>query len=167
MAAKVGRKGKYEYWLTKDGLTKIKGWARDGLIDKQIAENIGVTPKTLYEWKNRFSEFRDALKNEKEIADRHVENALHNRALGYGYSEKKTTVTEILNPDTGDIIELKKTEIFEKHMPADTTAIIYWLKNRKPDEWRERRNEPGEINGELSKVDALIDGLDKLARGGD
>lgn len=167
MAVKTGRKGKYEYWLTNDGLIKIKGWARDGLTIKQIAENAGVADSTFRDWVNRFPALSAALKNEKDIADRHVENALYNRALGYGYSEKKTTVTEILNPETGNIIELKKTEIFEKHMPADTTAMIYWLKNRKPNEWRERRNEPSEINGELSKVDALIDGLDKLARGGD
>ena len=51
-------------------------------------------------------------------------------------------------------------------MPADTTAIIYWLKNRKPNEWRERRNEPSGDVQEIAKVDALIEGLDKLAKGG-
>ena len=44
-------KGKYREWLSEDGLIKIQGWARDGLIDEQIAHNMGITTKTLYEWK--------------------------------------------------------------------------------------------------------------------
>lgn len=163
----VDRRIKYQYWLTDDGLIKIKGWARDGLTGKQIAENVGVSDSTFRDWTKKFPALAAALKNERDVADRHVENELYKRALGYGFIERRTTITEVLNPETGKVVELKKTEVHEKHMPADTTAIIYWLKNRKPNEWRERRNEPGEITGELSKVDALIDGLDKLAKGGD
>ena len=74
-------KGKYQEWLTPEGLLKIEGWARDGLTDEQIAEKIKITPSTLYEWKKRYSEISEALKKGKEVVDRQVENALLKRAL--------------------------------------------------------------------------------------
>jgi len=96
-------KGKFEYWLTKDGLTLISGWARDGLIDEQIAHNMGIATGTLYEWKKKFPEIADALKTGKEVVDYQVENALLDKALD-----------------------------------GDTTAQIFWLKNRRPDKWRDK-----------------------------
>lgn len=74
-------RGKFEYWLTEDGLTLLEGWARDGLTDEQIAHNIGITAKTLYEWKNKYSDICEALKKGKEVVDYEVENALLNKAL--------------------------------------------------------------------------------------
>lgn len=96
-------KGKFEYWLTEDGLTLIAGWARDGLIDEQIAHNMGIATGTLYEWKKKFPEISDALKTGKEVVDYQVENALLDKALD-----------------------------------GDTTAQIFWLKNRRPDKWRDK-----------------------------
>ena len=74
--------GKYAYWTTGDGLTLLEGWARDGLTNEQIAHNVGITAKTLYEGQHRFSEISDALKKGKEIVDYEVENALLNKAIG-------------------------------------------------------------------------------------
>ena len=82
---KGGSKGKYERWLTEEGLELVTGWARRGLTDEQIAHNCGITAKTLYEWKKKFSKFCEALKNGKEVADIQVENALYKRAVGYQY----------------------------------------------------------------------------------
>lgn len=96
-------KGKYEYWITNEGLTLLEGWARDGLIDEQIAVNCGVSCSTLYVWKTKYKEISEALKKGKEIIDYEVENALLQKALG-----------------------------------GDTTAQIFWLKNRKPDKWRDK-----------------------------
>ena len=118
-------KGKYREWLSEDGLIKIQGWARDGLIDEQIAHNMGITTKTLYEWKNKYSEISEALKKGKEVIDRQVENALLKRALGYTYDE---TTYE-------DGVETKRVT---KEVAPDTTAQIFWLKNRKPAEWRDK-----------------------------
>ena len=118
-------KGKYREWLSEDGLIKIQGWARDGLIDKQIAHNMGITTKTLYEWKNKYGEISEALKKGKEVIDRQVENALLKRALGYAYDE---TTYE-------DGVETKRVT---KEVAPDTTAQIFWLKNRKPAEWRDK-----------------------------
>lgn len=74
-------KGKYLRWLEPDGLTLLEGWARDGLVDEQIAKNAGISPATLYEWKNRFPEISEALKKGKEVVDYEVENALLQSAL--------------------------------------------------------------------------------------
>ncbi|MDK9899831.1 transposase, partial [Klebsiella pneumoniae] len=79
-------KGKYLEWLTKEGLLKIEGWARDGLTDEQIAEKIGIQRQTLYDWKKKYSDISYALKKGKEVIDRQVENALLKRALGYEYT---------------------------------------------------------------------------------
>ena len=80
-------KGKYQEWLEPEGLLKIEGWARDGLTDEQIAQNMGITAKTLYEWKKKYGEICESLKRGKEITDRQVENALLKRALGYEHTE--------------------------------------------------------------------------------
>ena len=121
-------KGKYARWLEADSLTLLQGWARSGLVDEQIANNMGISCATLYEWKNRFPEIAEALKKGKEVVDIEVENALLKRALGYDYDEITT--------ENGR--EVKRVR---KHVAADVTAQIYWLKNRRPDVWRERRND--------------------------
>ena len=141
-------KGKYVDWITPEGLLKIEGWARDGLTDEQIAVNIGIRAGTLYEWKNRFPEFSETLKKGKEVVDRQVENALLKRALGYEYEEVKEKF------EGGELTERTVTR---KEVVADTTAQIFWLKNRKPDKWRDK---PGyEDTSELDKLDAILKGL--------
>lgn len=122
---------RWDQWLTEDGLLKIQGWARDGLIDKQIAHNMGVAWSTLKIWKNRFPELAEAISKSKEVADREVENALYKRALGYWVTETETTT---FSDGT------TKTTEKRRHIVPDTTAQIFWLKNRKPDEWREKND---------------------------
>lgn len=119
-------KRKYEYWLTPEGLIKLEGWARDGLTDDQIAKNIGINRDTLYRWKKAHSDISDALKRGKEVIDRQVENALLKRALGYTYDEVTFE----------DGVEVKRVR---KQVVPDTTAQIFWLKNRKPEDWRDKR----------------------------
>ena len=141
-------KGKYADWLTPEGLLKIEGWARDGLTDEQIAKNIGISRSTLNVWKDRYSDISDALKKGKDIIDRQVENALLKRALGYEYEEVKEKFED------GVITERTVTK---KEVVPDTTAQIFWLKNRKPDKWRDK---PGyEDTSELDKLDAILKGL--------
>ena len=111
--------GKYQYWLTKDGLTLLTAWARDGLTDEQIANNIGITPSTLYAWKGKFSEISEALKKGKEIVDIEVENALLKRAKGYSYVEKRT---EMKNGRITKIVTVTK------EVPPDVGAAAMWLK---------------------------------------
>lgn len=138
-------KGKYQEWLTPEGLLKVEGWARDGLIDEQIAQNIGIRAATLYEWKKRFPEISEALKRGKEVVDRQVENALLKRALGYEYEEVKEKFE-------GGI--LTERTVTRKEVVADTTAQIFWLKNRKPDTWRDKPE--GTQKGDTSLFEGIV-----------
>ena len=117
--------GKINEWLEKDKLILLEGWARDGLTDEQIAKNIGIATSTFYEWKKKELEFSEALKKGKEVIDFEVENALLKRALGYEYEE------EIY--ENGIL-----TKKVKKQVAPDTTAQIFWLKNRKKEQWREK-----------------------------
>lgn len=254
---------KYQQWIEPEGLLKVEGWARDGLTDEQIAENIGITAATLYDWKKKFFEFSEALKKGKEVVDRQVENALLKRALGYSYTEvtreriidggqKKRhggeseltereweiakayfggaccycgktgeltkdhlqplkaggglTVSNIVpacqhcnsskkdlqwlswyqqqdyyNPDRAKKIseyiafvcsmnlpgsnrELVVTKVVTKEVVPDTTAQIFWLKNRRPDLWRDRKDVAveGEVNNPFRGL--TTEELKKLAK---
>lgn len=146
----MGR-GKYEEWLTEDGLTKIEAWARDGLTDEQIAHNIGITTTTLYDWKKKYSAFSDALKKGKEVVDIQVENALLKRALGYSYTE--TTRERLENG------KMEVTKTVTKEVQSDTTAQIFWLKNRRPDRWRDKQNV--ELDGKLDNEVNIKIGVDE------
>ncbi|MEI4618082.1 hypothetical protein [Bacillus cereus] len=128
------KKGKVHPWLTKEGLLKIEGWARDGLIEEQIAYNMGVRRSTLSNWKNKYPIILQALAKGKEVSDREVENALFKRATGYTYEE--VTVERVQNEDDCESVETKRVK---RQVPPDSTAIIFWLKNRKPQAWRDRR----------------------------
>lgn len=136
-------KGKYEYWIMPEGLTLIEGWARDGLIDEQIAVNIGITPATLYVWKNKFPEISEALKKGKAVVDYEVENALLKRALGYTYEEVKEKF------ECGIMTERTVTT---KEVVPDTTAQIFWLKNRMPEVWRDQKDISNTIAGGVTII---------------
>jgi transcriptional regulator with XRE-family HTH domain len=144
-------KGKYEQWLTEEGLLQLEVWARNGLTDEQIAANIGISRSTLNEWKNRFSDISDTLKRGKEIVDIQVENALLKRALGYTY--KETTREAQFNPQT-EQYEMVVTKEVTKEVVPDTTAQIFWLKNRKPEEWRDKKDveHSGSVNNPFAAL---------------
>lgn len=131
-------KPKYEEWLTDDGLLRISGWARDGLTYQQIADNMRINVTTLRDWRKAYPVIDSALKESADIADRHVENALYKRALGYTYDE--VTQELHLNKDTGEE-RFVETRRVTKHVLPDVTAQIYWLKNRKPKNWRDKRED--------------------------
>lgn len=117
-------RGKFEYWLTDEGLTLLAGWARDGLTDEQISHNVGISRSTLSDWKSKYPDISDTLKKGKEVVDYAVENALLDNALR-----------------------------------GDTTAQIFWLKNRKPDKWRDKV-EPNTDDCALKRAIELLGGVD-------
>ena len=142
-----GRPCKYDEWLDGDGLLKIQGWARDGLSEEQIAHNMGIARFTLSEWKKKFPVLADTIKKGKEVVDREVENALLKRAMGY------ETVEEVEEPvedkETGEV-QMRVTKRVKKQVAPDVTAQIFWLKNRKPADFRDRHDV--EFRGELPVV---------------
>lgn len=139
--AKVGRKGKYEEWLTEDALKRVEGWARDGLSDEQICKNMRISKDTFYRWVNTFAEFSDALKRGKAPVDFEVENALLKTALGHTVTLKKPIKVKIEKQLSGkgkiveEHIEYAEEEVY---IPPQAVAQIFWLKNRRPDKWRDR-----------------------------
>lgn len=142
-------KGKYEKWLTPEGLLKLEGWAREGFTDEQIAGKMGIHRDTLNEWKKKYSDISDTLKRGKEVVDLQVENALLKRALGYEYEE----IAEEYESGT-----LTKKKVTKKRVIPDTTAQIFWLKNRRPDKWKDKQDVQvsGELKEEQTKLDDLI-----------
>lgn len=129
---------KYDKWLESDNLLRIEGWAREGLIDEQIAKNMGISRSTLNEWAKKFPDISDALKRGKAPVDLEVENALLKRALGYEYTE--VTKERQFNRKTG-VFELVVTKEVRKVVPPDPVSIIFWLKNRRPDIWKDRKGD--------------------------
>ncbi|MBP3880036.1 MAG: helix-turn-helix domain-containing protein [Lachnospiraceae bacterium] len=144
MAKKAGRKGKYEYWISPDGLLRIEGWARDGLSKEQIAKNIGVRVETIIDWEKRFPQFSKALKKGREVVVRELENALIKRAKGY---EVEETTEELKWNQATRKQELMVTKRVKKHIAPDTGALAFALKNYAPDKWRDRKDV--EISGQL------------------
>lgn len=142
-------KGKYQKWLKPENLILIEGWARDGLTDEQIASNMGICRDTLIQWKKKYPDISDTLKKGKEVVDRLVENALLKRALGYEYEE-------VSDKYEGGV--LTEHKVVKKQVVPDTTAQIFWLKNRKPEEWRDKR----EVD---SKVEIENDGFMDALKG--
>lgn len=116
-------------WTTEKKLNQIREWVLCGLTNEQVAANMGIALSTFYEWCNRSAEFVDAIKSTKEIADIQIENALYKRAKGYTVLLNKQKVTK-----DGLVISYQE----EQHVAPDTTAQIFWLKNRKPNIWRDK-----------------------------
>lgn len=136
-------KGKYQRWLLPESLILLEGWAREGLTDEQIAKRMRISQSTLYDWENKYPEISEALKKGKEVIDYEVEKALLKRALGYETQEKR------METSMKDGI---KTVIIKKQVPADPTAAIFWLKNRRPDKWRDRRDGSGASQQEQAEA---------------
>lgn len=144
---------KYQDWITQEGLLKIEGWARDGCTDKEIAANIGINPDTLYTWKKKFPILAESLKKGKDVVDRQVEKSLLQRALGYSYEE----ISE--KYEDGVMTERKVTK---KHVVPDTTAQIFWLKNRKPEQWRDKPQSESAIDKVLAKAIEILGGVNSV-----
>ena len=116
-------KFKEEYILQAEKLCKL------GATDMEIADFLEVDVRTLYRWKGENEAFCQALKAGKDVADERVERSLFARANGYEHDEVDIRVV------AG---EIKQTPI-RKYYPPDTTAAIFWLKNRRPAEWRDKQ----------------------------
>ncbi|MDO9271374.1 MAG: helix-turn-helix domain-containing protein [Methylobacter sp.] len=99
-----------------------------GATDDQLAVFFNVTRSTISAWKNKKPQFLEALKRGKVVADANVASALYRRATGYSHLE-----SHISNYQG----EITLTEL-TKNYPPDTTACIYWLKNRQPDKWKDK-----------------------------
>jgi hypothetical protein len=124
--AKEERRGRPSKYKTEYA-RQAKKLCELGATDLDLAEFFQVNPSTIYEWKAKYKLFSKALKVGKDVPDIKVERSLYQRAVGYSVVETKIATFNGQITDQVDII---------KQYPPDTTACIFWLKNRRPDEYR-------------------------------
>lgn len=122
-------------------LKKVQKMAEFGLIDRQMAELLGITEGTFNEYKKK-PEFMEALTAGKAVADELVEKALFQRATGYSHPDVHITNYK------GEITETEIT----KHYPPETVACIFWLKNRKPKDWKDKVTMSGDPDAPLGVI---------------
>ena len=146
---------KIDEWLEQDKLILLEGWARDGLTEEQIANNIGISRQSLWEWKKKEVDILNALKKGKEVVDIEVENALLKRALGYTITLKEQKVDK-----NGCVHDLVK----DVHVPGDTTAQIFWLKNRRKQQWRDRVEYENTGENKNGVMDELVEALKNVKK---
>lgn len=158
-------------------IAKIEEMAAKGLTNKQIAKNLGMPIATFYEWKRKSRIMSDALKKSKEIADDEVVSALYKRATGFKVTEDEYEIVDMSQEEYDEHVSILldawkqenpewtaaqrdkyvasiprekrlhvKTKV--KDVAPDTIAAIFWLKNRRPEEWRDKRNL--EMSGDVS-----------------
>lgn len=129
--AKAGRKTLFKEHMLEEG----EKLAALGLTDEEIAWVWGKSVRSLYRWQNRHPEFSQSLKQGKVKADMNVIQSLYKKANGYEYTERHYESIKVGDKETP--VKLKKEII--KQVPPDTTACIFWLKNRRKDDWRDKR----------------------------
>lgn len=115
--------------FTEANFKFIRYMATRGATDKEIADELEVTETTVNNWKNKYPEFFVLIKEWKKEADEKVERKLYERAMGYSCKETKAFLCE------GKVV----TEDIIKNYPPDTTAAIFWLKNRDQKNWRDKQ----------------------------
>lgn len=136
-----GRPTKY----SPENLKMVQMLAKLGATNLEMAEALGVTLSTFHLWRNTHEEFSDAIKVGKDAADDRVAESLYQRAMGYSHPELDIRVID------GAIVE---TPVM-KHYAPDTTAAIFWLKNRRPQEWRDKQEI--EHTGEVSLTNRITE----------
>lgn len=161
-------RAEYKKWLEPDNLTRLRSWARDGLTNEQIAKKIGVRRQTISEWSKKYPDIADALKKGKEVVDSEIEDSLisvmkkHTITTTQYKMVKKddfnlkaerskfANVYKLDNPNATKneilIATAENVEVYEKipisktvtEVDPNTSAIIFWLKNRRPDVYRDQ-----------------------------
>lgn len=132
MAHAGGRPTKYD---AKYHVPWARGLAMRGATMQQIAEEMDVALSTIYKWRDEHAEFSDALNEGRQQTDLRVERSLYERAMG-GKSKETKKVIEVV--DGQQVV--KRIEEVERELAPDTTACIFWLKNRNPAMWRDRQD---------------------------
>lgn len=146
-------KSAVDKWLTEDGLMLIECWARDGFTQEEISRKCGVSLSAFRSWRMEYPQIGKAFETGKEVIDYRVENALLKTALGYKTMETKTIIA--CTPDGKGNMPVK-IERTEKEILPNVTAILAWLNNRKPDQWKRNRDNILETKDKDNKVTVNI-----------
>lgn len=148
----------FAYWSSQQGLACLKDWSGAGMTEEQVLKKIGVSSVTWRKWKKMCPALTGALKDGGDAADCEIESALLKKASGYTVDVVKTyKVKRIEYEDGKKVCEFEELAqgVDQVHVPADLAAQIFWLKNRKPEKWRDKP----EVNTEgaaLQKLDEMM-----------
>lgn len=152
--AKAGRKALYDDWLTEDGLLQIKGWARDGLTDEEIARHrIGIAPQTLAKWKAQFGELRQALKEGRKPVAVKIEDSFLSKLE---WRQVEETEERIWKDSNGK--EQKQVVRRKRWIAPDTACLIFAIKNHIPQRYSDHPmmdTSAEELNDRKALVDIL------------
>lgn len=148
---------KWEEWVNDENrLAVLQAWARAGLSDEKIAKNIGISRSTLNDWKNKHDKIREALSTGKEYANRQVENSLYKMTQGGKVQVRKAFKLKRVKYDScGKKVEEEEyldTCEEDQYIEPDIKAIIFWLKNKMPEEWKEKISENTENEGSQERM---------------
>lgn len=153
-----GQKERKKFWLSDNGLQLIAGWRRNGVSLTDIAvKNIGISKTAFWGWYKESEDLRRSCAIAKDVADLTVEDALYRRAVGYDYWEEVWELVE------GEVILTKK---YKKHLPPDTKAIMQWLYNRLPNQWRAMQ-EPLEKTQYVETIQNILVAMKEVAEKGE
>lgn len=110
-----------------------------GLTDVQVCKIVDINESTLTKWKQKFPEFFMSIRDWKAQADKKVETSLYERACGYSHPDTKAQWVETSVLEGDQWIKVGRWEYADlvKHYPPDSTSMIFWLKNRQPEKWRD------------------------------
>ena len=149
-------KGKYQRWLEPDGLTLLKGWARDGLTQAEMSARMGITRSTFNAWLLKYPDISDTIKKTREVYDSEVVDDLHKRTKGFLVTVKKAMKCRRVEYDEKGrrVAEYEEMVPYEEEVfiPPDTAAQIYWLNNRAPEQWRGNKDAQERNRIELERL---------------
>lgn len=153
------RKDSYEARV-KPKLKLVVGWCRRGLSNEQIAENLGISEQSFYNYQKKYDEFAEAIDKGREEVEIHIENALVKRALGYFYKEVTRERRAVTNPETGEEeYKLVVTKSVTKHVVPDVTAQQYYLEHRAPKRWEKVPSsyiDSVQVNADIKSIADLL-----------
>lgn len=137
----------------------VEKMCRLGCTDGELAEFLEVNEDTIHEWKKCHPQFSESIKKGKDYADANVADRLYQRAMGFEHASEELKVVTTAGKHAGSKVERVK---IQKIYPPDTTAAIFWLKNRRPKEWRDKHEV--DVNNIAPIVGMVIEG-DKPQKG--
>ncbi len=138
-----------------------------GLTDTQMAGAFEIAESTLNNWKNEYPEFLESLKKGKIEADANVVSTLYKRALGHTQKSKVPLKMKKVDSETGKLYDTVEIVETEEYFPPDMVATIFWLKNRQPEYWRDKKEveieDKREINTSLLS-DSTLDEIEQALK---
>lgn len=140
----LGKKGGRPPNYHANLLPIVRKLAKIGATEREISDALGIDPSTFWAWKAEYPRFSNALALGKRQSDERVKRALFHRSVGYTHD-----ATKIFKGHDDQPVVVP----YREHVPPDTNAAIFWLKNRQPDQWRDKIDIEGRI--EIGLADAI------------